>query len=91
VIEQSGNWLRAAGQKPEPQGQRCFIRGWQKHQPSNEAQCMKDFFNPSEAGAWALGKNINREDPPVVGGCHGRGRLSGVPAWWLAARRHQDS
>jgi hypothetical protein len=33
------------------------------------------FNNPSHAGAWALGKNTVREDPPKVGDCHGRGRL----------------
>jgi hypothetical protein len=40
--------------------------------------------NLTEDGAWALEININREDPPKVNGCHGRGRqwgsLSGFAA-----------
>jgi hypothetical protein len=33
--------------------------------------------NRAKDGAWALEININREDPPAVGGCRGRGRQWG--------------
>jgi len=44
------------------------------HQTKSAARQIR---NLAEDGAWALEININREDPPEVGGCHGRGRQWG--------------
>jgi hypothetical protein len=68
-----------------PQGQAAsFVVGKNiNHQTKSAARQIR---NLAEDGAWALEININREDPPKVGGCHGRGRhwgslsgLAGLP------------
>jgi hypothetical protein len=59
-----------------PQGQAAsFVVGKNiNHQTKSAARQIK---NLTEIGAWALGININREDPPKMGDFHGRGRQWG--------------
>jgi hypothetical protein len=64
-----------------PQGQAAsFVVGKNiNHQTKSAARQIR---NLAEDGAWALEININHEDPPKVGGCHGRGRHWGSLSGW---------
>jgi hypothetical protein len=64
-----------------PQGQAAsFVVGKNiNHQTKSAARQIR---NLAEDGAWALEININREVPPKVGGCHGRGRHWGSLSGW---------